>query len=934
MARESFVFGPFQLHPAQQILTRNGDPLAPGPRALAILVLLAERAPETVGHAEIMARVWPGLFVEHANIRVHISGLRKVLGEGHGIVNRPGEGYALSTPVQRCIEEPGTLPSSPAANLIGREEALAGLSGTLNRHGLVTVIGPGGIGKTSLALAVAGSMAGLLPAEIRFVDLLPLQDPSHLASHVAAALGLRLSDPDSAAELAAALHGHAALLILDNCEHVVDAAAALVESLRDGAPDLRILATSREPLRIGGEHLYRLQPLASPPPGMAERDPAAAMRFPAMRLLAGRAAVASPPFTLVEADAQAAAQLCRALDGIPLAIELAAARLGSPGLQALLDRLGEVLSTPLPDLPGGMQPAEPRHRSLTATLDWSYSLLPAQEQALLARLGIFCGEFSLDAVGVVVADQDDEPADEPRLTPATAIAGLAELIDKSLVVADLSGDQPWYRLLDTVRHYARTRLNGTPLFDRLSRRHALRVIARLAEPEAATAEKRRETDRRLLADVRGALSWTLAPSGDVGLGLSLAAAAAPFYLRLSMVGEFPRQAARVLEAMETAPAQHRVAGMRLLLTLGTATYNTDGATPAAFEAFSRALSMAEEMNDVVTKRRSLSGLWLHAIGRGHYAESFSYIAAYNACTPAGEDALQIRDRMPAMSFLQSGRMVPARRHAEQALSRTARDPCQALGNFRFEDRIASLATLARILWLQGFPDRARAVARESLDEGLKGGHGISTCFSLHFGECFVALANGEAPAARDAAELMLATARENELHYWLRFGQVYRRAAALALGEPAGDAETFLRGTPWNNGQVELIAALGLGNAAPQGFARFDHGEAFWGLPEVLRLEAVRVMQRDPVRAATLLLRAEELAQEGDALAWQLRIAMTRARLEGGGAGAAQALAALDAVLSRFTEGFGTADLLAAQHLLSAGPGLEASGLTPCGGVA
>lgn len=913
MARESFAFGSFRLDPAQQLLTKNGHPLALGARALAILALLAERAPETVGNAEIMARVWPGIFVEDANIRVHVSGLRKALGEGHGIVNHPGVGYALSTPVRRSGEEAGTLLPGAASALLGRDDALAHLSESLARHRLTTIIGPGGIGKTSLALVAAQAAAERFPQGVHFVDVSPLQDASLLTNRVAAVLGLRLTDADSATELAVALRDRALLLVLDNCEHVVDAAAVLVEELQAGAPALCILATSREPLRAEGEHLYRLQPLGLPPAGMAESDPAGAMRLPAMRLLVDRAASNDPPFLLSETEAPLAARLCRALDGLPLAIELAAARLGGLNLSALLAHLDEALSTPLK----GSGPSQARHRTLTATLDWSYGLLPPSERALLDRLGIFCGVFSLEAVGVVAADREDEAVAGPHLGAAAAVAGLAELIDKSLVVADLSGDQPWYRLLDTMRHYAQGKLAGTELSARLSRRHAVRVLARLAElatPSALQAEQRQAANRRLLDDVRGALDWAFSPSGDLGLGLSLATAAGPFYLQLSMVGEFRRQAARSLDAIAAAPDQHQAAEMGLLLTLGSAIYNTEGATAAVFDAYSRALSLAEALGDLPAKRRSLWGLWLHAFGLGHYAESLTYTEAFIACTPPEEDPLHVRDRIPAMSLHHMGELRPARELAEQALRRPPPQGGNILGGYQYEHRVAILGGLSRVLWLQGHADQARAAARDSLEEGLKSGHALSILFTLNLGQCFIAGVSGTPEDARDAAELMLSTARGNALPYWLRYGQVYRRAAAVGLGEAMDQEAAFLHGTPWNNGQVELIATLGLGYSHPQGFARFESGEVFWGLPEVFRLEAERLAARDPAGAAALLDRADGIAERQGALAWHLRIAMSRVRALGCHAGSVRAL---EAVLSRFTEGFDTPDLVAAHRLLS-----------------
>jgi predicted ATPase/transcriptional regulator with XRE-family HTH domain len=343
-------------------------------------------------------------------------------------------------------------------SLIGRETAIAEVAGALEDGQLVTVIGPGGIGKTKVAIS-AGDRA-LEWAEVRLVDLAPLTRESAVAPAIMQALGVQPSPNRSLLPtLLARLKERRLLLILDNCEHVIAEAAALTDALLAGCPRLRILVTSREPLRIAGERTYRLPPLLFPPQHEARGLTACdAAKYPALMLFAARAREIDVGFALGDDTAPVVAEICRRLDGIPLAIEMAASRVKLLGPRQLRDRLDERFRM----LTGGSRDASPRQQSLQALIDWSHELLNEQERVLFRRLAIFAGGFTLEAA-VAVGGGDD-------LDAIDVLDVLAALVDKSLVLADHNGEALLYRFLESTRLYAREKLQAAGERDRCARR--------------------------------------------------------------------------------------------------------------------------------------------------------------------------------------------------------------------------------------------------------------------------------------------------------------------------------------------------------------------------------------------------------------------------------------------------------------------------------
>jgi predicted ATPase/DNA-binding winged helix-turn-helix (wHTH) protein len=468
------TFGPFRFFPGQQLLLEGETAVRLGSRALAILTALVERPGELVSKDELTARVWPNTVVEESNLKVNVAVLRRALHEGQPgrryIATVSGRGYRFVAPVEHA--EPGTLsvPQSPAAkrphNLpasstrtIARGDAIHALLRLLQRHRLVTIVGPGGIGKTTVALAAAETHIAAYAHGVWFVDLAALADPQLVPRAVASALGLMIHSENVLAGLAACLRDKQMLIVLDSCEHVIDAAASLVEQIIGGATGVHMLATSREPLRVKAERVHRLPPLESPPsaPGLTAAE---ALGFAAVQLFVERASESLENFQLSDADAPVVADICRKLEGIALAIELAAMRVDSFGvreLSAFLDDRFRLLRQ-------GRRTALSRHRTLAAALDWSYEFLPETERTILRRLSVFAGAFTLDSATAVIAGSG--------ILGPEVVESLANLVAKSLVSADVGGAVAQYRLLDTTRAYALQKLSESGELEALEQRHA------------------------------------------------------------------------------------------------------------------------------------------------------------------------------------------------------------------------------------------------------------------------------------------------------------------------------------------------------------------------------------------------------------------------------------------------------------------------------
>jgi predicted ATPase/DNA-binding winged helix-turn-helix (wHTH) protein len=533
-------FGPFRLSRHRRTLTGPAGAVALGGRAFDLLAVLAANPNRLFTKHELIDRVWPGLAVEENNLHVQMVALRRALGNQQNLVQTvPGRGYRL------VGDAPAPEPAAPPPlsgfmrpPLVGRDQELAELRSCLERHRLVTITGPSGIGKTHLALTVADTLTEAFAGFIRIADFASLTDDARVEAATIAAFGLRLAEgADRPEALSQALGARRILLILDNCEHRLAGIAPLAETLLTLCPGLSMLATSQEVFRIEAEAAYRLAPLALPP--AAASLPAEIANFGAIALFLQRAEAADRHFRLDAGNSAAVAAICRSLDGIPLALEMAAARVPSFGLEGLRSRLDKRLRL----LTSGRSTAAARHRTLRATIAWSDELLDPADRLVFHRLGVFAGTFSAAAAATVL---QDGAADE-----WTILDALGRLVDKSLVVAD-PGPEPRYRLLETPRLYALEQLEQSGGFAACIRRHAEYYTALMEQAYANWETIEDAAWLHLygpeLDNVRTALDWALSPQGDAELALTLAGTAALLLEKFSLLAE----ARRYLERAEAA----------------------------------------------------------------------------------------------------------------------------------------------------------------------------------------------------------------------------------------------------------------------------------------------------------------------------------------------------------------------------------------------
>jgi predicted ATPase/DNA-binding winged helix-turn-helix (wHTH) protein len=918
-------FGPFRLFADQRILLDGDQPVRLGSRALEILFMLVEQRGELVTKNELTSRVWPGQHLDETTLRVHIAALRKALGDGRAgaryIVNVTGRGYRFVAPITDLQPDRPMVASAAAmrkhnlpasvSRMIGRDQIVAGLAERLLQRRFLTIVGPGGMGKTMVSLAVAERLADSYADRACFLGLAPLADPQLVPTALASALGIQVPTLNPVPALVEALRPRHLLLVLDNCEHLIDAVATLAEEIFKGAPGVHILATSREPLNAEGEWVHRLPALGLPTAGMPLTVDTA-LAFPAIELFVERTMASLDSFVLQEADLPTIADICRRLDGMPLAIELAAARVDLFGIHGLAARLDDRFAI----LTKGRRTALPRHQTLRATLDWSYELLSASERTILCRLSAFKGGFSLEQALVLGSC--------PRIPPPMVLDGLTNLVAKSLIAAEIDGEAVRYRLLDMTRAYAAEKLAESDEGADIARRHALYCCGQL---------ERAETDWETLArtawlaayawlidDVRGALAWSFSDDGDPSTGIDLVVVSAPLWFALSLVEEYRAYLERALgHAAEAAMDPERE--MKLNITLGSAIFNTKGPVPGMAAASARALEIADRLGAVTYQLRALWGLSRERYARGDYPAALDFVEKFGAVAEGTGDAsaILIYDRMISLALHLVGEHARGRRHAERALTHPAGAIRTAhKGLYEYDHQVAVRSHYARILWIQGLSDQAMRVAAEGVERAQSLDFAPPLCAMLAYSACPIAFWTGDFERLRHYLDLLERQSTAMLSDYWRAFGRSYE--AALTLGEGGDGAAAGVEGriatlhkSALGPLHIDLLATLDERLAGTEAIGRAEQGLNNWCAPEILRAKALTLGDA----GEPLLLRALDLARAHQAIAWELRAATSLAAFWRARRRTAEARALLAPVLGRFTEGFGTADLVRARALLS-----------------
>ncbi len=729
-------------------LLRNGDVVALGDRAFDLLLALAGAGGEALSADELTALVWPGLSVSAGNLRVQVRALRKALGDG-AVENVPGVGYRLTLSLAPV---PANAGESPAEELVGRDGDLDRLRELLARSRLVSIIGPGGVGKTCLALAGAAACEGL---RVVHVELAPVRQPGLVPVVTAAALSIRLLKADVVEAIREALVGQPTLVLLDNAEHLLDEVGEFAENLLGICPDLHLLLTSREPLNISGELLLNLCPLACPP--AEETEPVAIRSYPAVALvLRNHAGAGWPP--LGDDQMPALAKLCRQLDGLPLALVLLAAQLRD----CLVADVSAVLEGRLQNLPleGTLRY---RHDSLAHMLDWSFDLLSADERLLLSRLAVFSGSWPVAAAVAVCGGSP--------LTPAMVPGLVANLVSRSLVAGPLQTQAPGLRLLETIRQYVIARDPG--LIGREGLNDALMTwLQEALEQFHARSEKLGRSRAELtvdIADVRAILDWGFA-GHDVPRAQELVVDMLYVWTTQGRYTEAARHLVRAWDACEetTHPALRGAIGILLY---------GEGVPLQMPHHQQRPWYMEHEFHRAITALKAhidhrprwfgssvISAGWLLRYNGDHQAAQALWEEADIICATFGFDNMRSSIlSMIGLAAVSTGDFKKARQSFELAMS-----ILKAMGLY------PSLVALrmADMEFSTGDYDRAVALARETIAEAPRLSPAIKT--TLHANLATYLLVKGEIAGAM----LEALTA----LRMMLRYEYIYSTGWTLERG--------------------------------------------------------------------------------------------------------------------------------------------------------
>ena len=936
----SVSFGRFQVSPHRREFLADGRPVQIGGRAFDVLLALIDAQGSVVSKNALMERVWPDRIVEENNLQIQISALRAAFGADRDLIRTvAGRGYQFTGEIRitsvgpdgrrssAAVDREAALSSGnvpePVSDLIGRDDELREILSFIQEHRLVTLTGPGGIGKTRLALASARRLLPQFADGVWFAELAPLSEPTLVPAAVAAAVGLELAAGETSSDhVACALANKEFLLFIDNCEHVIAGAGTMAEALLHANSAAHVVATSREPLKAEGEWIYRVPPLTVPAPDVTnEHD---LLRHGSVQLFIKRAQAVESHLVPVVATV---ATICRRLDGIPLAIELAASRTGALGIEQIAERLDDRFRL----LAGGRRTALPRHQTMHATLEWSHELLTASERVLLHRLAVFPGLFNLEAAGAV-ATSSEVATDE-------VVDVFSNLVSKSFVDRTTTG----YRLLETIRAFALEKLVESGELEVISRRHAeyhQNLFERAeCEWEAGAADEWLAEYGPKIDDLRAALDWAFSPAGNRSLGVALTVAAVPLWMLLSLLQECRSRVERALSALDADASRDQRREMKLRSALATSTLYTRGLVHELGTVWTGALKIAEELGDRDYQLQSLRGLHIFYSNSDfrktlEIARRFCLVAEQQ---PDKNDRL-IGDGLVGESEHVLGDQTSARAHIEHMLANFSAPDHRSrsyASRFQFDQHAIPRLVLARILWLQGFPDQAMRTAEDAVRDALEANHAISTCHVLSHATCPIALWIGDFARADRHVKILLDYATRYALPLWREVGRMFEALLAVGRGDIAGSLPLLRAGfDEWGETlpaydhckfQGDIAEALGRAGQIADGLAvaeqaieRCKQTNERWLFAELLRIKGELMLRKKSAtaNAEDSFREALDWARRQGALSWELRAATSLARLRRDQGKVQQARELLAPVYGWFTEGFDTRDLKEAKALL------------------
>jgi predicted ATPase len=924
-------FGPFELSIGNRILI-NGTVAVPlGARAMDILIALVEQANTVVSRRDLIERVWPKQGADEVSLRVHISALRKALAQvdpsRRYISNVPGRGYSFIVPIAMSSLPPELEPARTAGlpahleRMVGRKEAVAAIQAKLAEQKFVTIVGPGGIGKTTVAVAVAHEMRSVFDGEVRFVDLSPLDDASLVAPAVASSFGLAIQTDDVLPLLIDRLRGSPKLLVLDSCEHLIDGASALAERLFDHVPTLHVLATSREALRVEGENVHELAALAYPAEDQAVLA-SDALEYPAVQLLVDRVRALQRQFDLRDIDAPLAAGICRRLDGIALAIELVAGRVDVYGLGKTASLLDGHLNLSW----AGRRTAMPRHQTLNATLEWSYGLLSQEERQVLNRLSVFSGGFTFEAAVAVVAD---DVVDEAKVSDC-----LWELRSKSMIAVYGRDSRP--RLLDTTRAFAAERLAESGEQDIFRRRHAVYFSDLFRQGAAMDVSGWPKALGVEVDNLRAALNWAFSNAGDTKVGVDLAAASASTWMGMALLTEcreWMAKAISCLDAMNSGSRQEMI----IQSALASSMMFTLGMTEESYAGWAKARLLAEDLGDVEYQLVSLLVLWAHKIRIPDYPIAIELADHCHEVAEASGDrgAVATANYMCGVTHHHAGRLLQAEGFLEASLHHDVEAARQAtIKRFGYDRKTDALAVLANLAWLRGSPDQAQRLGRTSIAEARQLDHVVPLCVALAWTAFNAYLMNPEDGETDTLANELVEHAGKYAVESYHGLGLAMQALGRVRQGDSEAAADLLYSGLEKLSAarygvfhpilQAEFARCVTVAGQARRAISVFERAkinlddENQFFVPELLRIRGELALSNNEGLAVCrgYFLRAIETSDRQGSLSWTLRAATSLAIAENSDARREEARSILRATIAKFRDGCDTFDLRLATRVL------------------
>lgn len=934
---------------------RDGLEVAIGSRAFDMLVALVSRQGEVLSRRELMACAWSGLSVEDSNVRVQMAHLRRELGCGidgiRYVTSVAGRGYCFVMPVEIGGNEALTVFPSvedltlrpldgddistsfsqhdgvgidhlPSDRILGRSKNLEELTAAVQERRLVTVVGPGGVGKTTIAkmLAVNAEAFG----EIKFVDLSVVVEEAFVSNAIALSINPGVRGNDRLCDALNWLGDRRCLLILDNCEHLIDAVVHSLSAILASSRNIHVLATSIEALRVSGESVYLLRPLGTPP-NTGRMTASHVLTWPAVELFMQRAADGGHLAGLTDDDAASVAAICRRLDGNPLAIELVASRVGMYGLHRVLDLLDNQLSLRW----RGDRDAAPRHQTVQSLLDWSYALLSDNTQTVLNRLSVLAGEFDMDAATEVAADD--------RLNPSDVATAISELVDKSLVMLgapdDVSGQ---LRLREIVRIYATSKLAASGDRARTQRRHALHCVRQMQSRNDISRGGRVAKLRSHLGNIRAALEWCFSDGGDEVFGAELSVLcveASPDPLQLD---ECARWCKRALETLGLGPNREHLR-LRLWECLATVWFGGGVAGEDVEAAFANGLELSLKLDERRRYAHLLAGLCMYHLKKGDARSARDVAVSYRDLAKAEGGAQEgvVAGWMLGTIHHLVGENLKAEETLDSSLPVTGGPHHSGLGHFDRAHLAAARSIRARVFWIRGLPDVAMQMAESSIDEARS--NFSSLCTSLIVATS-VFLLSGELDRAEASLDELESLSLRPGAWEYSDACNAMRGQLLVLRGSPEACIE-ILNGKATSISSFQLHAmihsnlralaeAYSMIGKHPEALSTIDaalvHAERSGGtylVPELLRTKAAIVLSAprpdfDMVHRA--LDQGTAIARASMAFGWELRLHLTRLKAEEavGRPAANSSLTKLTEILHNFRGGHETTDLRMARSYL------------------